>query len=251
MGGRLRIHGTPIAEFGRRKRQVLTGLVETLSTAASEFGARDGVTEEGYVDLLMTPSSTVSGADLGQRPTAFAEQYLVHPLLEVLGYDYVVEPRMRFEPFADPDREAFCDFRVTNASYARGDRRVGAPWGDEESADGYGPEIVGETGALNAYDDAKRTIRGTYAHPFKQLDVGIATDGLDWGVYVGLPGAETWEEFSLRPFALKVAAHVYDGSVPAGAYAEADDRLVSFLGVLHRPDFERFLFERDAGVVWG
>lgn len=252
MRGRLRIHGTPIEEFGRRERRVLSGVVDALSAVATEFGARDGVTEDDYVTLLRDPSSGVSGTDLGQRPASFVEQYLVHPLLESLGFDYVVAPRMRFEPFEPTDADAFCDFRITNASYARGDRPAGPHWDDDgpDPPREYGPEVVGETAPPNGYTGAKETIRAAYAHPFKQLDVGIATDGLDWGVYVGVPRAECWEEFSLRPFALKIADHVYDGSVPDATYAGADDSLLSLLRVLQKPNFERFLLQRDVDEVW-
>ena len=250
MGGRLSIHGTPVDEFGRGKRRTLREIVRAFSAVATEFGTREGVTEADYLDLLCDPSHTVDGAALGQRPASFAEQYLVHPLLEVLGYDYVTDAAVRFEPVAEPGPPTFADLRITNTSYTRRDRLTGAPWGGDDG-DGYRPEVVGQSAGLNAYDEAKAAIGEKYVHPFLQVDVGIATDGFDWGVYVGVPGAETWEEFSLRGFATKVAAHVYEEPVSPEEYADADDRLVDFLEFLHKPNLERALLQRDAGVVWG
>lgn len=242
MGGRLRVHDTPVDEFGRQKRRVLTGIVDVFSSVVAQFETRDGVTGDDYVAVLEDPTHRIAGSSLGQRPSSFAEQYVVHPLLEVLGYDYVVGSRVRFERFAELDSTTFAGFRLTNTSYARRDRLAGAPWGDESAAEEHRPEVVGETAGLNAYADAKEEIRETYVHPFTHVDVGIATDGLDWGVYVGVAGTETWEELSLRPFALKVVDHVLDAPVPRDAYADADDRLVSFLEFLHKPNFEQFLY---------
>lgn len=246
----LTICGIPTNDLYGEVKELLNDVITVFSNVASLFKKRNGVTEEDFIDVLRDPSCALDGSELGQKPETFTNQYLVHPLLEIFGFNYVIEPRMLFDTIGSRESGMFADFRLLDLSYTRRDQLIGGPWGDKEFVNTYEPNVFGEVKCINSYEEAKKDIRQQYVRPYTDIDVGIATDGLDWGVYIDIPRAETWLEFSFREFAMKVANHIYDRPVLQEERLEADHQMMALLRLFLKPNFERFLFERDAGVMW-
>jgi hypothetical protein len=244
----LTIHGKPVGDYEGTKGQMLEKAVYIFSRAAHQFESREKTSEQQFLRILKNEYEA-NGAVLEQKPEHFVRQYLVYPLLDVLEFEYIIEPRMVFDSIGYGETGSFADFRITNASYVRKDGVIGLGM-EKEFTNQYKPNVFGETKPLNNYEEARDEIEERYVGPHMEIDVGIATDGLDWGVYISIPYSETWTEFSLRRFAMKVANHVYNTPVLQESYPSADEELASFLGFFHKPNFEHFLLRAGAGVMW-
>lgn len=94
------------------------------------------------------------GADLRQFPERFVEDYLIWPVLDVLGY--AVTPR---PDSPGQSREEYPDFRVDNLP----------------------ANVIGENKSVNDVETAQTDLLHYLDNT--RYEYGIATDGFEWGVY--------------------------------------------------------------------
>lgn len=213
MTGDITVSREAIDGYGNH-RDIIDGVIDAFEAFFREFEARESLSQDDCERVLR--GEELSGRDLRQRPEAFARQYLVHPLLDVFDHRYRIEPYLVEEEVGLDEISSNPDFRITGISYRN--RRLGQY---------VEPMIFGEAKAINRYERAKKNIYDpeNEAKGYLRLDipveVGIATDGFSWGIFLYVPRSSfanpnekrRWAgEVSLNEFAAYAANQFFNGT---------------------------------------
>jgi len=128
-------------------RSVIEGfLKELLSETSQQF----------VLDVVIS-RETITGKDVGQKPEAFTEQYLIDKLLDALGFKY----KDQAAAFGGSG-ENYPDFRL-------------------EETDDIG--VIGENKSINKWDEAPSEVDYYLDKKSVGAEYGIATDGMVWSLH--------------------------------------------------------------------
>ena len=196
-----------------RLREVLEAFVDDLDgrLSAQELEAvLDGSKED------------LSSRDLGNKPEAYTEDYLIEPLLEAAGLEVASQPYGK-----SGERDRWPDGEIRNLE----------------------TRVITEHKPLNNVADAHGQLKEYLDRKSLGADYGIATDGIEWYVYkIELGGDFTEypevERIDLRRALLAIARERgYIASTDAEA-VDLDEELAEFANVFERDAFEELLTQR-------
>lgn len=105
-----------------------------------------------HIEAVLTgQKGDVNKTLLQQDPEQFVNQFLVWPVLESLGYDYIIE-------WYHSGHGGSVDFLLRNTEFP----------------------VLGECKRLNRYKHAVKDLREYLNHRTAQTSFGVATDGINW-----------------------------------------------------------------------
>ena len=179
----------------------------------------DRLPSQKVEQVLIGEYDDLTSADLGQKPEAFTEQYLIYPLLSELELKY------RDQPYGQS-----------------GDRTV---WPDSE-INNLGRNIANEHKSLNNVEEGLHEITVYLDSLTVGADYGLVTDGIEWIVKAAERSGDVTEfpkvtDFNLRPALVEVArerGHIRNASL---SETDVDEELDEFVEQFGRRAFDEFI----------
>lgn len=175
-------------------------------------------TSEQFVLDVIINRKTITGKDVGQKPEAFTEQYLIDEFLDTLGFQY----KDQMAAFGSSGRD-YPDFKLVGT----GD--IG---------------VIGENKSINKWEEAIPDIDDYLERKPIGAEYGIATDGMRWSLHRYDRGgdkerAKQVKPFELRPVIIDVAREMKilpDDYEPE--LADPDDTLSEFVEWFEEENFQ-------------
>jgi hypothetical protein len=164
-------------------KEIEEGIAEIRGHIVNLLNTLDERMSDPRLDEVIENGGTLESKNLGQRPERCVEDALIWPILETLGFEYTPRP---YYPVADNSEEP--DFSIDNLS----------------------EEVIGENKSLNRFSVANDEMEVYLDTP--RYEYGIATDGLQWGIYAietdnrgQIELVEVIEEQDLTPAVQRIA----------------------------------------------
>ena len=195
---------------------------EILGTAVDDLYER--LSTGKFEEVLVGSEADLASKDLGNKPEAYTEDYLIEPLLGTVGLQVDAQPYGK-----SGERDRWPDGEIRNLE----------------------TRVITEHKPINNVAEARPQLKEYLDRKSLGADYGIATDGVEWSVYkIELGGDFTEyplvEEVDLRPALLAIArerGYVADAETEAEV-EESDAVLSAFAEVFERDAFDKLLSQR-------
>jgi len=162
--------------------------------------------------MLLGRKGEIGRQNLSQDPEQFVNQYLIWPICEAVGHDYISE-------WYHEGHGGSLDLYIRNTNQP----------------------IFGECKRLNYYKRAIKDLRGYLSHRTAQTEYGIATDGINW-LFVREPGDRRKNVEVLEYHSFRGALFEYLISVDAVDPQLQGERILwnSSVGKVAKAPYERY-----------